>query len=532
MKRNDFLRHLRRHGCYLSNDMGKSDKSEAPPGKPRSSLLRRSNASGCEGREPQGFLAKEDEKTRAWYALRRTLPPWSFAENLRELVRCLPRYGVDEIIVKVDTEEFTHGQPQLKWIRNYQKNLFRIKDEMERLGIVYSLNPWITVGHNDRGRDARKDLPGLRTIVEHDGTECTCCACPLSEVWRENTDRVWSLYAETRPHVIWVEDDIKAHGGCFCPEHMQRFSVRAGKKVRREELIKALLKPGKPHPWRKEYLDIQSGIMIDTVAFLAKTVHKISPETNIGLMSSGPRFHCIEGRRWPEFARALADGRTLYSRPPMGNYWEESLRGFYYSHDSIKLTRYCLPEGAIEQTEVENWPFTRYSKSITFTFIEMAISFAYGSHGVMLNLFDHCGTPMERESAFGRLLAEKKPFFEGLAQYAQRPGQYRGVRLLFHEKTGYHKRLEKNAQYYDLIGRSSGVPMSMLEAHGIPTTYEDSNIIAASGQVLRAFTDEEISKMLVKGMFLDAVAAQALFERGFGRAIGLKSIKNLNILTD
>ena len=44
--------------------MRKWPESEAPRGPAvagRDSLLRRSNASGCEGREPQGFLAKKDE---------------------------------------------------------------------------------------------------------------------------------------------------------------------------------------------------------------------------------------------------------------------------------------------------------------------------------------------------------------------------------------------------------------------------------------------------------------------------------------
>ena len=78
----------------------------------------------------------------AWYALRRTLPLWSFDDNLRELIACLPRYGVDEVIIKVDTEEFTHGQPPYDWIKAYQPKLLQIRDAMRQLGIVYSLNPW------------------------------------------------------------------------------------------------------------------------------------------------------------------------------------------------------------------------------------------------------------------------------------------------------------------------------------------------------------------------------------------------------
>ncbi|MBN1943905.1 MAG: hypothetical protein JW849_11480 [Phycisphaerae bacterium] len=472
------------------------------------------------------------KKTHAWYAFRRTLPPWRFDELLKELTQQLPRYGVDEVIIKVDTEEFFHGQPPLGWMKNYQKLLFRIKKEMDRIGVVFSINPWITVGHCDRGRDSRKIVPGLRTMVGHDGVECMTCACPIDPVWRKHVAKVWRLYAETKPHVIWIEDDIRTFGhrpiqyGCFCPLHMKAFSDRVGKTVKREELVAAIVKPGRPHPWRKVWLDMQGELMADTVGFLAKTVHAVSPETRMGLMSSNPVNHCMEGRKWRDFAAALADGKPLYSRPPMGNYSEGELRGFYYSHNSIKATRYCLPDGVIEQTEVENVPFTKYANSVNFTFVEMAISFAFGSHGVTMNLFDHCGTPMQADPEVGAMLGAKKPFLDGLAKKAQQPGSYRGVRLLHHDRSSYVKRLAKGDEYGRLA--EDGYPMMQaLETLGIPTTYEASNVVAAAGQTLRTYSDAEIREMLSGGLLLDGAAARVLIERGFAKEIGLKDASPL-----
>lgn len=473
--------------------------------------------------------SRRRQSTAAWYALRRTLPTWSFSANLAELVEQLPRYRVDEVIVKVDTEEFTHGQPPLAWVRQYQKNLFRVRQAMEEIGVVYSLNPWITVGHNDRGRDGRKQIRALETVVGHDGTRCTCCACPLSPAWRRHVDRVWTLYAETEPHIIWVEDDIRTFNhqpvryGCFCATHLKRFSERVGQRVGRDELVAAILKPGAPHRWRREYLDMQAEIMVETVGFLAGVVHATSPDTCLGLMSSGPRAHCLEGRRWADFAAAMADDRPLYSRPPMGNYHEASLRGFYYSHDSMQITRHCMPAGTIEQTEVENVPFTQYSKSATFTFLEMAISFAYGSHGVTMNLYDHAGTPMEGEPAFGRMLRQKKGYLDALASRAQEPGTYRGVQLLYHEKESYHRRLPRGADY-GALGADGGLTMQMLEAHGIATAYGDEAVKATDGQTLRAYGVEEIRRLLAGGLLLDGSAAQVVAQRGLGHLIGLRRL--------
>lgn len=475
-------------------------------------------------------------QSHAWYALRRTLPPWNFEKLFNELLEYLPGYKVDELILKVDTEEFFHGQPDYDWVKAYQPQMFRLKKELDKLGIVYSVNPWITVGHCDRGRNDLERLPGLVTYVGHDGVECTSCACPLSSVWRENTSKVWTLYAETKPHIIWVEDDIRTFNhspvefGCFCDLHINKFSERIGRNVSREDLVSAILQPGTPHPWRSEYLDMQKDLMIDTVSFLAKTVHKVSPSTSLGLMSSGARSHCIEGRDWKNFSNALADGTPLYSRPPMGNYSESSLRGFYYSHDSIKLTRHCLPD-AIDQTEVENVPFTRYANSVVFTYIEMAVSFAYGCKGVTMNLFDHCGTVMEIEPALGKMLAEKKTFLNSIAQVMQQSGVFKGVQLI-HKDRNSHSRQLKSDDNYSALAENGYHIMEMFESLGIPTTYDSSDVIAVQGQTLRGCSDSEIKEILSRGLLIDADAATVLLELGYGKYIGLETASETKCIYD
>ena len=472
---------------------------------------------------------KPNSDDPAWYALRRTMPTWSFEANLQELIEFLPQYRIDELIVKVDVEDFFHGQPMVDWVKDYQPNLFKAKETLEKIGVVYSLNPWFTLGHCDRGRDSRKHLPGLGTMVGHDGTECQTCACPLDPVWREMMDEVWTIYAETEPHIIWVEDDIRTFNhspvkyGCFCERHMAFFAEKLGESVSREELVKAILQPGKPHPWRKLWLDLQGEVMVETASFISSIVHRTSPNTSIGLMSSGARNHCLEGRDWNKFCEALSGGRTLYSRPPLGNYHEDSLRGLYYSPDSIKLTRHVMPDATVEQTEVENVHFTNYSNSCNFTFLKMAISFAYGSLAVTMNLFDHLGSPMEINSQVGKKLAEKKPFLIALAKEAQKEGQFRGVGLLHHPESSYHKKLEDDAVYRDLAEDGYHC-MEMLESLGIPTTYSKSGVTATSGQLLRSYSDDEIRELLAGNLMIDGEAAAVLLERGFGNEIGLQKI--------
>ncbi|MBN1437754.1 MAG: hypothetical protein JW936_11835 [Sedimentisphaerales bacterium] len=467
--------------------------------------------------------------SNAWYALRRTIAPWRFQELADEVLESLPKAGVDELIAKIDSEEFTHGQPNLEWVKKYCRKLKPLKQTLEEKGIVFSLNPWITFGHCDRGRDGSVNIPGLQTMVDWTGIQDKCCACPLSPAWREHVVKVWTEYAKLNPAVIWLEDDLRTFNhrpvtiSCFCDLHLARFSERIGEKVTREQLTAAIIKSENPHPWRKEYLDMQRDVILETVKIMIDAVQAVSPETSFGLMSSGPRAHCMEGRDWHKLADVMSPNGKLISRPPLGSYAECSLRGLYFTADSIKITRYVLPEGTIEQTEVENVPFTAYSKSLNFTFLQMAASYALGCEGVTMNLFDHCGSTMADDPDMLQMLASEKKYLNSLAAAAQGPARQRGVQLLFSTKHGYNKHLD-NAVDASALAANDYWIAETLETLGLPTTYSDENVKATIGQMLRNYSDDEIKQLLSGGLFLDAVAASVLFERGFGDYIGIKQI--------
>lgn len=466
----------------------------------------------------------------AWYALRRTVVPWRFEEVAQELLQTLPEMRVDELILKIDTEEFTHGQPDSQWVDAYLEKLAGFTPKLTAMGIEFSINPWITVGHNDRARDGSKSIPGLHTMVGHDGTQCTCCACHLCEQWRAHVRDIWSRYARLKPRVIWVEDDIRTWNhlpvkfSCFCERHLARFSQLVGKPVGREELVAAITAPGRPHPWRKLFLDMQRDVQLEVAQLLTKAVQEVSPETTMGLMSSGPHAHCIEGRDWGQLANVMSGKRNrLFSRPPLGSYYETSLRALYYTADSIAITRHMLPAGTIELTEVENTPFTQYSKSVSMTFLQMAISYALGCRGATLNIFDHVGSPMSIDPDMVTMLGSDKDYFNALASACQGEGRQRGVQILFSPRYGYHKQLVEGDGCQGIMSKGQCLSLALL-AQGISTTYTDERVRASVGQTLRCFDDDQIMKLLADGLFIDAGAARVLVERGFGQYIGIESI--------
>ncbi len=465
----------------------------------------------------------------AWYALRRTLPPWRFDELLAELVAQLPRYGVDEVIMLMDTEECFHGHPSPQAAEAYAADLMKVKAALEKVGVAYSFNPWITRGHEDRCRVAADTVPGIQTVVEADGKESTCIACLLSPAWRQNFATLWMHYAKTKPRVLWVEDDIRDIGNhaCFCPLHLARFGQVIGQTVTREEVVAALYQPGPPHPWRALWLNMQAEIALEPLQLAQAVTREHAPETILGLMSSGPRNHVREGRDWTKTAQALgaAEGHPIHSRPCLGNYWEWGPpRGLYFSQDSIKITRHCLPAGTVDMTEIESVPFSRYAKSVAFMNASMVVTFAFGARGATINIFDHLGTTMESEPHYGRALAAQKPFLNGLAARAQTPGVLRGVRLFFDKDSATTMHLAPKAAP-EALGAEGYQGMEAFEAAGIPTTYDDSEVTFLCGQQPRNLSDEALRALLSKGLFLDAPAAAMLCERGFGPHIGLSAME-------
>jgi hypothetical protein len=148
-----------------------------------------------------------------------------------------------------------------------------------------------------------------------------------------------------------------------------------------------------------------------------------------------------------------------------------------------------------------------------------------------LNLFDHNGTPMESDPVFGRLLTEKKAFFQGLAEMCGRPGRYRGVQLLHHPDASSVKRLSPGSDY-SALNPGQHACMEQLEALGVSTTYDEEEVVSASGQVVRALSKKRVRRLLEGGLLLDGVAARALVDRGFGKEIGLKKVGNPRFLFD
>ena len=471
------------------------------------------------------------------YMLRKTLIPWRVDETIAEVLAYCKANCVDEVIWMIDVETFYTGFTTLDTIRESLPGLTDAKRQFDSVGIITSINPWITLNHGDYGRNSRAAFPDMQWMVDYSGIEAKACACPLSPVWQKHIVDAYSLYAQVQPDILWVEDDFRhfnhtpVEWGCFCPVHMEAFSKIAGEKTSREGLVDRLLQPGKPHSRRAQWLDFLGQNMVDVAVKLQKAVSAVSPDTQLGLMSSGPEYHSLEGRKWKPLLAALSGGRAPMLRPNTPPYRETTTRDAYDCLAVLRRTLACVPRDTIACSEVENYTFTQFVKSIRLTQTQILLNAILGHTNNTLNLYDHCGSPLPPGEPYGLMLRETKEQWSGLFQYCQPGGRVKGVQLLFSTEIAKNIHTRGGENYLELCANCCGWSEA-LEALGHSVTYEPGGVTAVTGQMIRGLNEKDLEQILSKGVLLDASAAKTLHEDGFGDLIGVDLSDTLSTIND
>ena len=472
------------------------------------------------------------------YVLRRTIPPWRWRETLDELLLMCRKYRIDEVCVKIDTGTFTHYFPDESWLRNYQKILLEVKRGLSGIGVRYSLNPNVTQGHGDRGREICTTHPDWPMCTAPNGVSARDCACNSGPAWREYIRMQWRIYAETEPDAIWMEDDLRTfnHGpvgiGCFCAEHLRRFNAANHTAFSREELVKRIFSPGTPDALRVKWLELLNTVTLEVLEMCEKTVHEASPGTIFGLMSSGPDMHAAEGRDWQAIYRVMSAGGRypVLSRPPLGNYMEGNPAGLCATSMLIGMTRAVFGENCVEEGEIENYPYTGFAKSNLFTALQNTVAIAAGNDALTLNLYDHCGTPMSDTEDILQSLDANKNFLAELKKSRRSRGVERGVRVYFSRVSAATKELSPGGQN---LASAAGPVLELLKQLGIAATAEpgENSLTVLAGQSVRSASADELRRILSGGVMADAAAFKALCEMGYADLLGADCIDAFTLNT-
>ncbi len=309
-----------------------------------------------------------------------------------------------------------------------------------------------------------------------------------------------------------IDDDFRSlnhkdYIGCFCELH-----VEATNKILAKTLDSSMLLQGVYNDktirgaWMHANFEGQKHV----ASLIGSAIHKVNRNIQVGLMNSGEENHSIQGRDMDLLIACFANGNKKISRPMGGAYFDSLHLPLIGTLQSMALSISILTDTEIV-SEIENWPHTRMTKSISQTYTQMKLHALAGAAKLSLNIFDYMATPYNQERLFIDLLKNKKSVIEKII--AERKGKKQiGVGLLWDQAVSLHT--EKNLMPERMID-------TLLPSMGIVTTFHEGKINFLMGSVSKSMADVDIKRLLSKNLFLDSDAVLDLLSRGYSEYLGI-----------
>jgi hypothetical protein len=455
---------------------------------------------------------------------------WMPDKSWSELLAMFEKYkGVtDELTL------FTQGTSTpmpLEKMRERCPILARRISEARALGYRVGIDVTVTLGHLEE--DVPHALTGnYRPITDVSGRVGGGMYCPNDPGIHAHIASLYKMLAETDPDFIWADDDVRmanhGHGvptPCFCEGCLAIFAEECGKKYTREELHQALTQGPMEEriAVRKAWLAHNVATVNRVLAVIERAVHEVKPKMTLGMMTH-LRFYC--GNGFAEYAKTLAgpNGTPVYWRPGEGFYNDFTpLHMFQKSHSLGRQVSLLPPSVVTIESEVENFPYNRLMKSCQITAVEAASHIAAGCTGTAFAVLPFDSEPVaEYEPMFERVL-QVRPFLDRMAKTFGRTPPV-GVWSAWKRDAAVVADFS-GGDWFGQVWSPCGKDVSQVYL-GMPAAYrqEDAKVAVLNRQSVAMFSNEELTRILSSGVYMDVEALAVLNERGLqdltGMAVG------------
>ena len=468
-------------------------------------------------------------------------------QETQALMQYVQQAQIDDVAVFINVQEMNTGHLTLDEQKPYLTFLKNLQACLAEEGVTLSINNWHSIMHADLGKKLLK-TQRFKRMVDINGKESDLCVCPLCEEWQAYFCELYIRYAEINPAVLWIEDDFRFHnhepltwGGCFCDEHMRLYSQLAGKQLTREEFIAGVLQPGAPHPYRKIWLDVCRQTLVQVAKRVGDAVRTVSETTQVGLMSSAPHIHAAEGRDWHGILESFAAGKKPVNRVHLPGYIEPTSQEYIQNFNMVSLlTRHFLPAQTEVYPELENYPYSLFTKSRRFTRYQLLSSLALNEQGMTIDLYDLNGNGIVWEENFQQMLREVKPFLEQANATGAFQQPRMGVHIMCSELSSYTLHTKDGKSMEELYPQEVFFA-GLFPIYGIPCCYCSNakvkgEVVAVSGQYFRNLTSEQIKHLFANNfVIVNGDALHTLCDMGLGELAGVSAaewkIQNSGIYT-
>ncbi|MBQ2986751.1 MAG: hypothetical protein IJE23_04640 [Tyzzerella sp.] len=466
------------------------------------------------------------------------VPEYHEEQRIKNIVDFCKKHKFDNVMLFINAEEYNLGHMTCEEAKPWLAAMKRAKAAFVEAGITVSMNPWIEMGHLDRGRSLR---PGqdFVTMCDYNGTESKMVACPMDENWITYFLEFYELLIrEVKPEVVWIEDDFRFHnhgfleyGGCFCKHHMKAFNDKLGTNYTREEFVDRLFRKYPNEAVKRAFMEVNRECLSSLAEKIGKMVHDLGLGTKIGLMSSGHPSHSMEYRDWKRIHEGFAQGGTMINRLHMPMYVEDcSMKKYYMEFNQYPFVcRGYLPKECHVLPELENSSFSTFAKDSETLRFQVESAIPLEMEGMTYDIFDFVGNGAIEAYGYGEAISGITDYLTAVWESGYSYHDLSGVTILLDEKNAYNRPIT-NHKFMDLRP-DEFVFGSFLQAHGISARcskekeFRDQVIVLAMGSV-HNFNDNQLKTMFEDNhVILEGGAAKLLIDRGMGHLIGAKAYR-------
>lgn len=461
------------------------------------------------------------------------------AEKKQRLIDFVKKAHISDVAFFLNQEELSDTHITLDKAKELIKNVDEISQSLKELGVTISLNPWTTMNHSDRGISIKPELD-IKPMVNYQGVTSLSMACPGYSGWADYISDIYAIWASIHPHELWLEDDFRHYKnapfklGCFCDDHMKQYNDILQTDLSREEFVHKMFTGGE-NIYRDAYLQVARKEIFHVAHMIEQKVHAVSPTTTLGLMSSWPEVHALEGRDWQKLLDLMSGEDTpAVSRPHLPAYNEVSPQ--QYARDFEKYTVATRTEVGDRHKiypEMESFLYSPYAKSNKFTQFQLDTTSLVHADGVLLNMFSMMGDGINPTYRYDALLDDDKEFLDFLYSHGVDIEQRGGVIVPMNQDVVKTK-IDEEGTLEGLVA-SQTQWLELLSTMGIatkPLNYIDQEIknkcVAVTGNFLNTLSDEQITQLLTRNfVLLDGDAVVILNNRHLLNLINATSIEVL-----
>lgn len=404
----------------------------------------------------------------------------------------------------------------------YEKRLQQLRDK----GYSAGLDILATIGHHE------ENLPFCYAddsyyMTDLEGNVCKGSHCMNDPGYIQNyVIPLYRMFAKLKPDFIWIDDDIRYFHwplkgpGCFCDGCIELFNRTHGTAYTRETL-KTAFDQEDGLALRKKWMEQQLDAVAHLLRVIGTTVREVSEDIVMGFMECEMYVMVYDITR---LAAALSDnGRyEIMWRPGSGCYNDYNFDDFVKKAEKIgRINAYLPPYVTSIQSEIENYPCDLLSKTPTSSAAETLLYMATGCTGAALSLLP-LGLGGDTVMAENHLRAVNRTIpYAGLLKEKLQGTKIQGI----HTGWGPYSYAALPAARWNA---DSAVPeffyASGLFRMGLPECYcaEEAQVTMLNGDFAKAYTDEELKKLLSGGLVLGPGALEYLNSRGFEEYTGFR----------